>query len=87
MQKEKLELIKRSRKEIFTYLYNAGYELVVGELKNVMNYLDSKDTKSKCMEPLYRKEEIIANYVTFDEALNITDEKVLNKFIVPYGKR
>ena len=26
-------------------------------------------------------------YVTFDEALNITDEKVLNKFIVPYGRR
>lgn len=87
MQEEKLDLVKKSRKEIFTYLYNVGYELVVGDLKNVMNYLDSKDSRAKCMEPLYRKEEIIANYVTFDEALNIADEKVLNKFIVPYGRR
>lgn len=32
-------------------------------------------------------EKVIANYVTFDEALDITSPKVLNKFIVPYGKR
>ena len=84
---EKLFLVKRHRKEIFNYLNDVGYELIIGDVKKVMPYLDVEFSRAKYMEPLYKKEEIIANYVTFDEALNITEPKVLNKFIVPYGKR
>lgn len=87
MQQEKLEIVRRNRKEIFNYLSEAGYELVIGDLKNAMKYLDYPYSKAVGAESLYRREEIIANYVTFDEALEITSPKVLNKFIVPYGKR
>ena len=88
MHDEKKRMVKENEKQIFNYLLQNGYELVLGDISKVVSALD---TSIKSNSQIYKKidnlEEIITNYVTFDEALEITSPKVLNKFIVPYGKR
>ncbi len=88
MHDEKKRMVKENEKQIFNYLLQNGYELVLGDISKVVTALD---TSIKSNSQIYKKidnlEEIITNYVTFDEALEITSPKVLNKFIVPYGRR
>lgn len=84
---EKLLLVREKRKEIFDYLNDTGYEFVFGSIKQVMAEMDATRPTTIASKKLFAIEEVIANYVTFDEALDITSPKVLNKFIVSYGKR
>lgn len=87
MYDEKLLLVREKREAIFNYLNNMGYELVVGDLSKIMGFLDASRPTSVLKKRIFAIEEVIAKYVTFDEAINIDSPKVLNKFIVPYGKK
>jgi len=86
MYDEKLAMVQSKRLEIFNYLYGNGYEFVFGRIDNVVNAINSSRL-SVTKKKLLAIERVIANYVTFDEAIDIASPKVLNKFIVPYGKR
>lgn len=87
MHDEKLAIVREQREKIFHYLYNVGYELVFGTIDGVMEIIDQQSSTRVLKKRLWMIENVIANYVTYDEALNITSPKVLNRFIVPYGKR
>lgn len=81
----KLERVKRNRKEIFLYLYENGYQFIFGNNINAcMKDIDNSNVKNNYRDKV---ETIIANYVTPEEALDIGNSKVLNKFIIPYGKK
>lgn len=81
----KLERVKRNRKEIFLYLYENGYQFIFGNNINAcMKDIDKHNVKNNYRDKV---ETIIANYVTPEEALDIGNPKVLNKFIIPYGKK
>lgn len=86
MREEKLQLVREKRKEIFNYLNNEGYEFVFGDISKVMCVLDS-NIPAAAKRRLLAIENVIANYVTIEEALDIENPKVLGKFIVPYGKK
>ena len=86
MQEEKLQLVREKRKEIFSYLNSEGYEFIFGDISKVMCVLDF-NIPAAAKRKLLAIENVIANYVTFEEALDIENPKVLNKFIVPYGKK
>ena len=49
-----------------------------------MKDIDNSNVKNNYRDKV---ETIIANYVTPEEALDIGNSKVLNKFIIPYGKK
>lgn len=88
MHDEKFELVKENEQYIFDYLLQNGYELILGNIELLSKRLptlrkrDSIDAKR-----LKNIEEIITNFITFEEAMNIKSPKVLNRFIVPYGKK
>lgn len=88
MHDEKFQLVKENEKYIFDYLLQNGYELFLGSIATISKKVDTlRKRNSVEAKRLENIEEIITNFVTFDEAMDITSPKVLNRFIVPYGKK
>lgn len=87
LQSEKVKIVKDNRKEIFNYLNETGYEFVFGPIDKIMQIVNGEISSSRLLNRLDLIENVIANYITFDDALNITSPKVLKRFIVPYGKK
>lgn len=88
MHDEKFQLVKENEKYIFDYLLQNGYELILGDIAGISKKVDTlRKRNSADAKRLKNIEEIITNFVTFEEALNITSPKVLNRFIAPYGKK
>ena len=93
MQEEKLSRVRDNRVEIFEILDEQGIEFIFGTLGNCPELAKKLEVekRSHLKQAQFKKlktiEEIIANYITVDEAVDITNPKVLSKFVLPYGKR
>ena len=86
------ERVRNNEIEILSYLNKEGIEFAFGSMGNLLELAqDVKKQRAYRYCKKYRRlntvDEIIANYITFDEAMDVTSPKVLNKFITPYGKR
>lgn len=88
MHDEKFQLVKENEQYIFDYLLQNGYELFLGNIALLSKKLPTlRKRNSIDAKRLKNIEEIITNFITFEEAMDIKSPKVLNRFIVPYGKK
>lgn len=88
MHDEKFELVKENEQYIFDYLLQNGYELFLGNIALLSKKLPTlRKRNSIDAKRLKNIEEVITNFITFEEAINIKSPKVLNRFIVPYRKK
>ena len=90
MKDEKLQVIRENELEILSKLDEEGYEFVFGFMGKTIDLAKEVNDSNRytCkFDRLNMIENIIANYTTPDEINDITNPKVLSKFIIPHGNR
>ena len=95
MHDEKLKRVRDNIVEILSFLDQEGYEFIFGNMGSLLEIAKNSSeiplkrpvTYTGKDKKLIAVMNILANYITFDETMDVTNPAILRRFITPYGKK